>query len=281
MSIGLAILIIGVPVLPAVHRHGARAGARRGRIVESMLGMRMPRRPVHPGPTVDLWTRIVDMLKDPRTWGTLLYLVTMLPLGIFYFTFAVVGIVVSIALFVAPIVVLLHSRASSRSTAGRGAAIRCVASDLDLGDSAAHRHAAPVPGHRLSAWPVGEIPAGASPRPRTDRTRGLSASSRGAWCSRVAVAGCHAETTATGTPRPTNGAADAAVLTPGIDAAGHVAAEALAPAGRASCERSCGAPSRPNSTGRVPARPNASAARARPWTGCASCSRARPARTPC
>jgi hypothetical protein len=31
----------------------------------------------------------------------------MLPLGIFYFTFAVVGIVVSIATFLAPIVVLL------------------------------------------------------------------------------------------------------------------------------------------------------------------------------
>ena len=40
------------------------------------------------------------MLKDPRTWGTLLYFFLMLPLGIFYFTFAVVGIVVSMALFV-------------------------------------------------------------------------------------------------------------------------------------------------------------------------------------
>ena len=37
------------------------------------------------------------MLKDPRTWGTLLYLLLMLPLGVFYFTFVVVGIVVSIA----------------------------------------------------------------------------------------------------------------------------------------------------------------------------------------
>ena len=29
------------------------------------------------------------MLKDPRTWGTLLYLLLMLPLGIFYFTFVI------------------------------------------------------------------------------------------------------------------------------------------------------------------------------------------------
>jgi hypothetical protein len=32
----------------------------------------------------------------------------MLPLGVFYFTFAVVGIVVSLAMLVAPIVVLLY-----------------------------------------------------------------------------------------------------------------------------------------------------------------------------
>ena len=48
------------------------------------------------------------MLKDPRTWGTLVYFLLMLPLGIFYFTFAVVGIVVSVATIVAPIAVLLY-----------------------------------------------------------------------------------------------------------------------------------------------------------------------------
>jgi len=55
-----------------------------------------------------LLQRIVEMLKDPRTWGTLVYLLAMLPLGVFYFTFAIVGIVVSLATFVAPIVVLLY-----------------------------------------------------------------------------------------------------------------------------------------------------------------------------
>jgi uncharacterized membrane protein HdeD (DUF308 family) len=48
------------------------------------------------------------MLQDPRTWGTLLYLFLMLPLGILYFTFAVVGLVLSVATFIAPIAVLLH-----------------------------------------------------------------------------------------------------------------------------------------------------------------------------
>ena len=47
------------------------------------------------------------MLKDPRTWGTIVYLLLMLPLGIFYFVFAVVGLTVSLAMIAAPIVMLL------------------------------------------------------------------------------------------------------------------------------------------------------------------------------
>jgi len=108
LSIGLAILIIGVPfflVFIGVSRVIALA---EGRLVESMLGTRMPRRPRYPDRETPLLQRIGEMLKDPRTWGTLLYQLLMLPLGVFYFTFAVVGIIVSLATFLAPIVVLLY-----------------------------------------------------------------------------------------------------------------------------------------------------------------------------
>src|SRR6266851_1939137 len=43
------------------------------------------------------------MLKDPRTWTTLAYLLLMLPLGIIYFTVAVVGISLAGALIAAPL----------------------------------------------------------------------------------------------------------------------------------------------------------------------------------
>jgi uncharacterized membrane protein len=108
LTVGLAVLIIGVPFFLLFIGSARVLALAEGRIVESMLGVRMPRRPVHPGPRMNWWNRIVEMVKDPRTWGTLLYLVAMLPLGIFYFVFAVVGIVVSLSLFIAPIVVLLH-----------------------------------------------------------------------------------------------------------------------------------------------------------------------------
>jgi uncharacterized membrane protein len=108
MSVGFAILIIGVPFFLLFVGTARVLALAEGRIVESLLGTRMPRRPVHPGAGVPWWRRIVEMLQDPRTWGTLLYLFLMLPLGVFYFSFAVVGVVVSVALFVAPIIVLLH-----------------------------------------------------------------------------------------------------------------------------------------------------------------------------
>lgn len=108
LSIGLAILIIGVPFFLVFIGVARVIALAEGRLVESMLGTRMPRRPTYPDRKTPLLQRIGEMLKDPRTWGTLLYQVAMLPLGVFYFTFAVVGIVVSLALILAPIVVLLY-----------------------------------------------------------------------------------------------------------------------------------------------------------------------------
>ena len=108
MSAGLAILIVGVPFFLLFIGTSRVLALAEGRIVESMLFTRMPRRPIHPGPPGPWWQRILDMLKDPRTWGTLLYQLLMMPLGILYFTFAVTGVVTSIAMVVAPLVVLLH-----------------------------------------------------------------------------------------------------------------------------------------------------------------------------
>lgn len=107
LTAGLAILIIGIPFFLLFIGTARVLALAEGRIVESMLGTRMPRRPVHPGPPARWYTRVLDMLKDPRTWGTLLYLFLMLPLGIFYFTFAVTGISVSLTLAITPLVVLL------------------------------------------------------------------------------------------------------------------------------------------------------------------------------
>jgi hypothetical protein len=73
------------------------------RIVEGMLGVRMPRRPPYHEPDRSWLKRIAAMLTDPRTWATLFYMVLMLPLGIAYFVIVVVLASVSLALMFTPI----------------------------------------------------------------------------------------------------------------------------------------------------------------------------------
>jgi len=108
LSLGLAILIIGIPFFLLFIGATRVVALAEGRIVESLLGTRMPRRPAYQDRELPFLKRVVEMLRDPRTWGTLLYLVAMLPLGVFYFTFAVVGVMVSLATILAPVFVLLY-----------------------------------------------------------------------------------------------------------------------------------------------------------------------------
>ena len=103
LSLGLAILIFGI-LIAIVFLGTVRVLALvEGRIVEVMLGERMPRRPIYAQRGQPLRARIREMFTDPRTWSTLLYFVLMLPLGITYFTLAVTGTAVSLACILAPI----------------------------------------------------------------------------------------------------------------------------------------------------------------------------------
>jgi uncharacterized membrane protein len=104
LSAGLSVLIIGVPFVVLFFGTVRALSLVEGRIVEGMLGVRMPRRPPYPQAGLPLLQRIGAMFTDPRTWGTLFYMVLMLPLGIFYFTVAVTSLSVSLGLIGAPIV---------------------------------------------------------------------------------------------------------------------------------------------------------------------------------
>ena len=104
LSVGLAILIIGIPFFLAFIGVTRVIALGEGRLLEAVTGERMPRRPVHPGPSASWLTRIGDMLKDARTWTTLLYMLLMLPLGIVYFTVAVTILSVGLAFTVMPFV---------------------------------------------------------------------------------------------------------------------------------------------------------------------------------
>jgi len=107
MSFGLAVLIIGIPFVILYFGSVRVLSLVEGRIVEVMLGERMPRRPLYSERGKPLLERIKGMFTDPRTWSSQLYFLLMLPLGIAYFTFVVTGLSVSLSLIAAPVLLLL------------------------------------------------------------------------------------------------------------------------------------------------------------------------------
>jgi uncharacterized membrane protein len=108
MSFGLAVLIIGVPFFLLFIGLTRVLSLVEGRMVEGLLGVRMPRRPLRSTRGIGIGARIKEMLLDRRTWTTLLYMLLMLPLGILYFTVAVVGVALGSAAVAAPVIVLLN-----------------------------------------------------------------------------------------------------------------------------------------------------------------------------
>lgn len=107
LSVGLAVLVIGVPFFLMFISVGRVVSLAEGRLIEAMTGVRMPRRPVYQGSALGFWPRIVEMLKDPRTWTTIAYFILMLPIGIVYFVIAVVGLSVSLSFIALPVVAAL------------------------------------------------------------------------------------------------------------------------------------------------------------------------------
>lgn len=98
ISVGTLILIIGIPIALLFIGSIRVLSLVEGRIVEGLLGVRMPRRlpPQHAGEET-IWARIKAALADIRTWSSMAYFALMLPLGIIYFTIAVTLLSTSLA----------------------------------------------------------------------------------------------------------------------------------------------------------------------------------------
>ena len=97
LTAGFAILILGIPFALLFVGSIRMLSHVEGRIVEGLLGVRMPRRLPSTAPSDEsIWTRIKEALIDIRTWTSMFYLLLMLPLGVAYFVTAVVGLSVSL-----------------------------------------------------------------------------------------------------------------------------------------------------------------------------------------
>ena len=103
LSVSLLILIIGIPILLLFLGSVRVLSLVEGRIIETMLGVRMPRRPAYTDKSQSWLARIGAMFSDVRTWLTMLYFLLMLPLGTLYFTIATTLLSLSLALMFAPL----------------------------------------------------------------------------------------------------------------------------------------------------------------------------------
>ncbi|TXH77238.1 MAG: hypothetical protein E6Q88_01860 [Lysobacteraceae bacterium] len=107
LSLGLGILIIGIPFVILFFGSVRMFSLLEGRIVETMLGERMPRRPLYSSRGKPLLSRIGEMFTDPRNWSSMVYMLLMLPLGVIYFTLAVTLLSVSLSFVASPFLVAL------------------------------------------------------------------------------------------------------------------------------------------------------------------------------
>ena len=106
LSVGLMVLIIGLPFAGLFILSVRGIGLVEGRIVEALLGIRMPRRPLFYRKNTGWWQNFKAIVSDKHTWLSLVYMILQLPLGIIYFTILVTLIALSLYGIALPILQL-------------------------------------------------------------------------------------------------------------------------------------------------------------------------------
>ena len=110
VSLGLLILIIGIPIAGLFILSTRGLALLEGRMVAALLGIRMPHRPLFSPNDKGIWAKFKALLTDKYTWFSMVYMLLQLPLGIFYFTVFITLIAVSLGLVAAPIVGLVFNQ---------------------------------------------------------------------------------------------------------------------------------------------------------------------------
>jgi len=106
LSAGLIILIIGLPFTGLFILSVRGISLVEGRIVEALLGIRMPRRPQFHRRNMGLWSRFKNIILDKHTWLSIVYMILQLPLGTIYFSVFITLIALSLSGIAIPILQL-------------------------------------------------------------------------------------------------------------------------------------------------------------------------------
>lgn len=109
LSLGLLILIIGLPLAAAFILSVRGLSLVEGRMVEALLGVRMPRRAVYQRRRPGWWQWFKGTVSDRYTWLSIIYMFIQLPLGIFYFSLFICLISLLLFGFAAPFLQLFFN----------------------------------------------------------------------------------------------------------------------------------------------------------------------------
>ncbi len=107
MSVVFALFIFGLPFAAFFVISIKGLGLLEGRIVEALLGVRMPRRPVFSPPNLTWRERLKAQLLDKYTWLAFVYMALQGVLGTIYFTLFISLIAFSLAFMAMPITQLV------------------------------------------------------------------------------------------------------------------------------------------------------------------------------
>ncbi len=107
VSASLIVLIIGVPLAWLFFLSFRALAFVEGRIVEALLGARMPRRAIFISKGEGWWGSIKGIFSTGSTWSSFIYLILMLPLGVLYFTVFITLTAISLSMTADPILELI------------------------------------------------------------------------------------------------------------------------------------------------------------------------------
>jgi len=102
-SLSVMILIIGVPITVLFLLSVRGIALVEGRLVEALLGVRMPRRATFSRQNLGWWERLKPLLLGKRTWLAIAYMLLQLPLGVLYFTAFIVLISLALSFIAIPV----------------------------------------------------------------------------------------------------------------------------------------------------------------------------------
>lgn len=104
LSVSFIIFIFGLFFLLFFLYSLRGIGLLEGRIVEALLGIRMPRRPLFKPRNLKWSEQLKLLLKEKHTWFTMIYTIMQLPLGVLYFTLVITLTCLSLAAISIPII---------------------------------------------------------------------------------------------------------------------------------------------------------------------------------